>query len=128
MSTFRNYFNKNLVHSKFNNYYDYYDCIYIILIIIFSFLVYDLLTGNIVRTLEGHEGCVRDVSWHPYHQEIISASVSFIIFNNLFKKWLFLGFDYFINFNNQYFSVTVGWSNRLLALFFTGFMSRYWRF
>ncbi|KAH0535208.1 DDB1- and CUL4-associated factor 11 isoform X1 [Cotesia glomerata] len=37
-------------------------------------VIYDLLTGNIVRTLEGHEGCVRDVSWHPYHQEIISAS------------------------------------------------------
>ncbi|XP_015127239.1 DDB1- and CUL4-associated factor 11 isoform X2 [Diachasma alloeum] len=37
-------------------------------------IIYDLLTGSIVRTLEGHKGCVRDVSWHPYRHEIISSS------------------------------------------------------
>ncbi|XP_034942888.1 DDB1- and CUL4-associated factor 11 isoform X2 [Chelonus insularis] len=37
-------------------------------------VIYDLLTGKIVKTLEGHDGCVRDVHWHPYDQEIISTS------------------------------------------------------
>lgn len=37
-------------------------------------IIYDLLTGKIVSSLDGHRGCVRDVSWHPYHQEIISSS------------------------------------------------------
>ncbi|KAF7988484.1 hypothetical protein HCN44_001057 [Aphidius gifuensis] len=37
-------------------------------------IIYDLLTGKIVCSLDGHRGCVRDVSWHPYHQEIISSS------------------------------------------------------
>ncbi|KAK0177674.1 hypothetical protein PV328_001703 [Microctonus aethiopoides] len=37
-------------------------------------IIYDLLTGEIVQELHGHESCVRDVSWHPYHQELISAS------------------------------------------------------
>ena len=38
------------------------------------FSVYDALTGEIVKTLEGHNGCVRDVSWHPYLNEIVSSS------------------------------------------------------
>lgn len=37
-------------------------------------VVYDVLTGKIVTKLKGHKGCVRDVSWHPYKQEIISSS------------------------------------------------------
>ncbi|XP_014207380.1 DDB1- and CUL4-associated factor 11 [Copidosoma floridanum] len=37
-------------------------------------IIYDLLTGEIVRTLKGHNTVVRDVSWHPYHQEIVSTS------------------------------------------------------
>ena len=40
----------------------------------FFFPVYDALTGEIVKTLEGHNGCVRDVSWHPYLNEIVSSS------------------------------------------------------
>jgi len=37
--------------------------------------VYDALTGKVEAALSGHKGCVRDVSWHPYNQEIISTSV-----------------------------------------------------
>ena len=40
-----------------------------------SISVYDTLTGKIVRNLEGHRSCVRDVSWHPYDNTIISTSV-----------------------------------------------------
>ncbi|GIX81480.1 hypothetical protein CDAR_224682 [Caerostris darwini] len=37
-------------------------------------IVYDILTGKIKATLKGHKGCVRDVSWHPYRNEIMSSS------------------------------------------------------
>lgn len=37
-------------------------------------IVYDVLTGKIVKVLCGHLGCVRDVSWHPYRQQLISSS------------------------------------------------------
>ncbi|XP_012140236.2 DDB1- and CUL4-associated factor 11 [Megachile rotundata] len=37
-------------------------------------IIYDVLTGRIVSSLVGHKGCVRDVSWHPFHQEIVSTS------------------------------------------------------
>ena len=41
------------------------------------FSVYDALTGKIVRRLDGeHRACVRDVSWHPYENNILSTSVS----------------------------------------------------
>ena len=41
------------------------------------FAVYEALTGKIVRRLdEEHRACVRDVSWHPYENNIISTSVS----------------------------------------------------
>ncbi|XP_071824692.1 DDB1- and CUL4-associated factor 11-like isoform X2 [Apostichopus japonicus] len=37
-------------------------------------IIYDALTGQVVRTLsEGHGSCVRDVSWHPYENKIISS-------------------------------------------------------
>jgi len=36
--------------------------------------IYDVLTGQIVRRLEGHKNLVRDVSWHPYLPEIVSTS------------------------------------------------------
>ena len=38
------------------------------------FSVYDALTGEIVRKLQNHNACVRDVSWHPYLNEILSSS------------------------------------------------------
>ena len=37
--------------------------------------VYDILTGNIVETIDAHSDIVRDVVWHPYRQEILSYSV-----------------------------------------------------
>ena len=37
--------------------------------------VYDILTGNIVKRLRKHRSAVRGVSWHPYQQSIVSASV-----------------------------------------------------
>ncbi|XP_015585842.1 DDB1- and CUL4-associated factor 11 isoform X2 [Cephus cinctus] len=37
-------------------------------------IIYDVLTGRIVSSLSGHRGCVRDVSWHPFRQEIVSTS------------------------------------------------------
>ncbi|XP_054274991.1 DDB1- and CUL4-associated factor 11-like isoform X1 [Macrosteles quadrilineatus] len=37
-------------------------------------VIYDLLTGEIVKVLKGHRGCVRDVSWHPYRPELASTS------------------------------------------------------
>ncbi|XP_069113870.1 DDB1- and CUL4-associated factor 11-like [Argopecten irradians] len=37
-------------------------------------VVYDLLTGKIVAKLSGHNTCVRDVSWHPYENIIMSTS------------------------------------------------------
>ena len=40
--------------------------------------VYDVLTGKIVTRLNGHRACVRDVSWHPYENKLISTSVSTI--------------------------------------------------
>ena len=40
------------------------------------FSVYDTLSGNIVRRLEGHRSCVRDVSWHPFENNIMTSSVS----------------------------------------------------
>uniref|UniRef100_A0A3B4BEF9 Uncharacterized protein n=1 Tax=Periophthalmus magnuspinnatus TaxID=409849 RepID=A0A3B4BEF9_9GOBI len=37
-------------------------------------LIYDVLTGAVVTKLSGHDACVRDVSWHPYEDNIISSS------------------------------------------------------
>lgn len=44
-----------------------------------SVVVYDALTGEIVRELSGHRSCVRDVSWHPFQPEIISSSWDFTL-------------------------------------------------
>lgn len=38
--------------------------------------VYEVLTGQIVQKLKGHAACVRDVSWHPYENNLVSSSVS----------------------------------------------------
>lgn len=40
------------------------------------FVVYDVLTGRVVCKLSNHDACVRDVSWHPYHNNMVSSSVS----------------------------------------------------
>uniref|UniRef100_A0A914V9L9 Sugar transporter SWEET1 n=1 Tax=Plectus sambesii TaxID=2011161 RepID=A0A914V9L9_9BILA len=37
-------------------------------------IVYDMLTGKIVKKLEGHRSVVRDVSWHPYEMEMTTSS------------------------------------------------------
>jgi len=37
-------------------------------------VIYDVVTGKIVSKLKGHKQCVRDISWHPYQQTIISSS------------------------------------------------------
>ena len=42
-------------------------------------VIYDLLTDQIVKELAGHQGVVRDVSWHPFRQEIISSSWDFSV-------------------------------------------------
>jgi len=36
--------------------------------------IYDVLTGEIVKTLNNQNGCVRDISWHPFLSEIVSSS------------------------------------------------------
>ncbi|RWS15823.1 DDB1- and CUL4-associated factor 11-like isoform X2 [Dinothrombium tinctorium] len=37
-------------------------------------VIFDALTGTIVKTLSGHRACVRDVSWHPMSPQLISTS------------------------------------------------------
>ncbi|XP_043248552.1 DDB1- and CUL4-associated factor 11 isoform X1 [Colletes gigas] len=49
-------------------------------------IIYDVLTGRIVSTLVGHKGCVRDVSWHPFHQEIVSTS-----WDGAIVRWRYAG-------------------------------------
>jgi len=39
------------------------------------FAVYDVLTGKIVTKLQHHQACVRDVSWHPFENSLVSSSV-----------------------------------------------------
>ena len=49
-------------------------------------VIYDVLTGEIVKTLPKHSGVVRDVSWHPYYANIIASDVSMIIFEYKFHR------------------------------------------
>ncbi|XP_064641112.1 DDB1- and CUL4-associated factor 11-like [Lineus longissimus] len=37
-------------------------------------IIYDTLTGDIVKRLEGPRACVRDVAWHPFEHNIMTAS------------------------------------------------------
>ena len=37
-------------------------------------IIWDVLTGQIVSRLSNHRQCVRDVSWHPYENKIVSTS------------------------------------------------------
>lgn len=53
-------------------------------------VIYDTLTGQIVRKLEGHRSCVRDVSWHPYDNNIVSTSWDCSI-----RKWYYRSPDKF---------------------------------
>ena len=39
--------------------------------------VYDVLTGAVKKKLKGQRACVRDVSWHPFEDKIVSTSVSY---------------------------------------------------
>lgn len=39
-----------------------------------AIVVYDVLTGKIETKLKGHDACVRDISWHPYENKILSTS------------------------------------------------------
>eukprot|EP01119_Soliformovum_irregulare_P019734 TRINITY_DN6313_c0_g1_i2.p1 TRINITY_DN6313_c0_g1~~TRINITY_DN6313_c0_g1_i2.p1 ORF type:complete len:450 (+),score=118.33 TRINITY_DN6313_c0_g1_i2:78-1427(+) len=44
--------------------------------------IYDILTGATVACLEGHESVVRDVSWHPYEDLLLSTS-----WDGSIRKW-----------------------------------------
>ncbi|TRY83724.1 hypothetical protein DNTS_021907, partial [Danionella cerebrum] len=37
-------------------------------------IIYDVLTGAVVAKLSNHDACVRDVSWHPYNNNMVSSS------------------------------------------------------
>ena len=37
-------------------------------------VIYDAISGEIVRRLEGHRATVRDCSWHPTRNELASVS------------------------------------------------------
>lgn len=50
-----------------------------------NLVVYDLLTGKIVSKLNGHRACVRDVSWHPYENILVSTS-----WDGTVGKWEYL--------------------------------------
>lgn len=36
--------------------------------------IFDVLTGETVKTLEKHRSVVRDCSWHPYYASLVSTS------------------------------------------------------
>ncbi|BES97812.1 Hypothetical protein NTJ_10625 [Nesidiocoris tenuis] len=44
-----------------------------------SVIIYDVLTGEIVAKNHGHSTVVRDVSWHPFRNEIVSVSWGFSV-------------------------------------------------
>ena len=51
-------------------------CVCVFCVCVCVCVVYDVLTGAVVARLCGHDACVRDVSWHPYQDSIVSSSVS----------------------------------------------------
>lgn len=50
--------------------------------------IYDALTGEIVKTLKEQRDCVRDVSWHPYLNELVGSS-----WDRTIVKWDFKSED-----------------------------------
>ena|SRR3990167_11108220 len=48
----------------------------------YSVYIFDVLTGKIVKKLDGHKDTVRDVSWHPHLPEIVSSA-----WDGKFIKW-----------------------------------------
>ncbi|XP_023563495.1 DDB1- and CUL4-associated factor 11 isoform X3 [Octodon degus] len=53
-------------------------------------VVYDLLSGHIVKKLTNHKACVRDVSWHPYEEKIVSSS-----WDGNLRLWQYRQAEYF---------------------------------
>ncbi|XP_028933736.1 DDB1- and CUL4-associated factor 11 isoform X1 [Ornithorhynchus anatinus] len=53
-------------------------------------VVYDLLSGRIVKKLTDHRACVRDVSWHPYEEKIVSSS-----WDGNLRLWQYLQAEYY---------------------------------
>lgn len=53
-----------------------------------NMIIYDTLTGQIVRKLEGHRSCVRDVSWHPFENNIITTS-----WDGSLRRWEYKSID-----------------------------------
>ncbi|CAG2246981.1 DCAF11 [Mytilus edulis] len=74
----------------------------------FSSQLYDLLTGEIVTKLTGHKQCVRDVSWHPYENTLVSTSgLSHIPNTILYNSPLQLGFKSYSKYNPLQLTTTV---------------------
>ena len=48
-----------------------------------GFVIYDVLTGLVVKQLEGHQSVVRDVSWHPYQDNFVATSS----WNGMVRLW-----------------------------------------
>ncbi|XP_006102323.1 DDB1- and CUL4-associated factor 11 isoform X1 [Myotis lucifugus] len=53
-------------------------------------VVYDLLSGHIVKKLTSHKACVRDVSWHPFEEKIVSSS-----WDGNLRLWQYRQAEYF---------------------------------
>lgn len=81
--------------------------------IIFVITVYDVLTGVPVVVLTGHSDCVRDVSWHPYSNEIIDSAVTQVGYVFHCTALISIGL-----------LVAVGWSPLQVVACFSGF--RWW--
>lgn len=47
-----------------------------------NLVIYDALTGDVVLKHRGHQTCVRDASWHPYRNEIVTTS-----WDGMIRKW-----------------------------------------
>ncbi|EFN75754.1 WD repeat-containing protein 23 [Harpegnathos saltator] len=59
-------------------------------------IVYDVLTGKIVRKLFGHAMCVRDVSWHPFYPHIVSTS-----WDSTIARWRYVSDAKYISYSDM---------------------------